>query len=161
MNRISCLFVSLVLLVNIFACSGYKPIFSSNGSNFKIANFSIGGDKNLSKKIINKLIISFKINEDKKDTKNIDVFIKVIKNKKATSKDTAGKILEYKVQLNTEIIVKDYLTEKQILNEKLLFSSIYKIQDQYSETIELENRTTEDLLDKIFQDLLIKLSQNS
>ena len=109
MNRISCLFVSLVLLVNIFACSGYKPIFSSNGSNFKIANFSIGGDKNLSKKIINKLIISFKINEDKKDTKNIDVFIKVIKNKKATSKDTAGKILEYKVQLNTEIIVKDYM----------------------------------------------------
>ena len=51
MKRISCLFVSLVLLVNIVACSGYKPIFSSTGSNFKIANFSIDGDKNLSKKI--------------------------------------------------------------------------------------------------------------
>ena len=42
----------------------------------------------------------------------------------------------------------------------LLSSSSYKVQDQHSETIKLENRTIENLINKTYQDLLIKLSEN-
>ena len=48
----------------------------------------------------------------------------------------------------------------EILSESFSFSSIYKAQDQYSETIKLENKTTENLINKTYQDLLIKLSAN-
>ena len=52
------------------------------------------------------------------------------------------------------------MTGNEILNENFDFSSVYKAQDQYSETIKLENRAIENLINKIYQDLLIKLSQN-
>ena len=39
------------------------------------------------------------------------------------------------------------------------FSS-YKVQDQYSETIKLENKATDNLVDETYQDLLIKLSES-
>ena len=55
MKKISCLLISLILLVNIGACTGYKPIFSSSNLGFKIADYSITGDKKLGNKIYSKL----------------------------------------------------------------------------------------------------------
>ena len=37
------------------------------------------------------------------------------------------------------------------------YSSSYKVQDQYSETKKLEDRSLDDLINKTYQDLLIKL----
>ena len=68
--------------------------------------------------------------------------------------------MEYKINLKTKIIVTDYLTNKVILDQKFFSASSYKVQDQYSETSKLENKTLENLIDKTYQDLLIKLSEN-
>ena len=83
----------------------------------------------------------------------------IAKNKDATAKDKTGKILESRIILNSKIIIKDYLTNKEILNQNFFHSSIYTIQDLYSETIKLENKSTKDLIDKTYQDLLIKMSE--
>ena len=40
------------------------------------------------------------------------------------------------------------------------YSISYKVQDEHSETIKLENKTIEDLINKIYQNLLIELSQS-
>ena len=82
------------------------------------------------------------------------------RNKNATAKDSAGKILGYKINLSTTITIKDVMTGNEILNENFSFSSTYKAQDQYSETIKLENQTTQNLINNTYQDLLIKLSEN-
>ena len=55
MKKISYLLISLIFLINIGACTGYKPIFSSSNLKFKIADYSISGDKNLGTQIYNKL----------------------------------------------------------------------------------------------------------
>ena len=52
------------------------------------------------------------------------------------------------------------MTGNEILNENFSFSSVYKPQDQYSETIKLENQTTQNLINNIYQDFLIKFSAN-
>jgi hypothetical protein len=52
------------------------------------------------------------------------------------------------------------VTENEILNDTFSFSSTYKVQDQFSETIKLENQTIENLIEKTYQNLLIKLSEN-
>ena len=52
------------------------------------------------------------------------------------------------------------MTGNEILNENFSLSSIYKAQDQYSETIKLENQTTQNLINNTYQNLLIKLSEN-
>ena len=160
MKKIFNLFISLILLINIYACSGYKPIFSSSGLQFKIADYSIIGNKELGNQIYSKLYNVSRAHENTSEIKNIYVLINVSKNKNATIKNNAGKILAYKIDLSSTFIIKDFITGTQILNESFTFSSSYKVQDQYSETIKLENMSIENLVNKIYQELLIKLSEN-
>ena len=56
--------------------------------------------------------------------------------------------------------MKDFITNNQIFTESFDFASSYKVQSQHSETIKLENKSIEDLINKTYQDLLIKLSDN-
>ena len=60
--------------------------------------------------------------------------------------------------MRTIIIIKDYLTEKTILNQIFNYSISYKVQDEHSETLKLENKNIENLVDKTYQDALIKIS---
>ena len=159
MKKISYLLISLILLINISACTGYEPIFSSTNLKFKIADYSISGDKKLGNQIYSKLYNLSKSTESTPGVKNIYILINVLKDKSATTKDSAGKILAYKINLSTTIMIKDSITENEILNDTFFFSSTYKTQDQFSETIKLENQTTQNLINKIYQDLLIKLSE--
>ena len=61
--------------------------------------------------------------------------------------------------MRTIIIIKDYLTEKTILNQIFNYSISYKVQDEHSETLKLENKNIENLVDKTYQDALIKISE--
>ena len=94
------------------------------------------------------------------ETKNIYLLINTSKEKNATAKDSAGKILGYRINLSATITIKNVITGNEILNENFSLSSTYKAQDQYSETIKLENQTTQNLINNTYQDLLIKLSEN-
>ena len=160
MKKISCFLISLTLLINISACTGYKPIFSSSNLEFKIVDYSIIGDKKLGNQIYSKLYNLTQSTQNTSEVKNIFILINVSKDKNATAKNSAGKILAYKINLTTTVTVKDSITDNQILNESFVFSSSYKVQNQQSETIKLENRSIENLINKTYEDLLIKLSEN-
>jgi len=99
---------------------------------------------------------------EKKDQnlRSVDLVIKVSKDKNVTTKDSAGKILQYKITLNTDVKVTDFITKDKILNQIFISSSIYKVQNKYSDTVNLENQTIENLLNKTYQELVIKLAQN-
>ena len=160
MKKIFYLLISFIILINIGACAGYKPIFGSSNLEFKIADYSISGDKKLGNQIYSKLYNLSRSTKKTSETKNIYLLINVSKDKNATAKDSAGKILGYRINLSTTITIKDVMTGNEILNENFSFSSTYKAQDQYSETIKLENQTTENLINNIYQDFLIKFSAN-
>ena len=160
MKKITSVIVLLILFIYVASCVGYKPIFGSSNIQFEIVDYSIGGDKKLGNRIYSKLYNFSKSNKNREDITNIFITINVLKEKNATVKDGAGKILEYKVSLNTAVKVKNYLTDDEILNNNFALSSSYKVQDQYSETIKLENKTTENLINQTYQELLIKLSEN-
>ena len=89
-----------------------------------------------------------------------DVFalVRNSKDKTVKVKNSARKILEYKISLNTNIEIKDYFTNDQILSHNFNYSSSYKTQDQFSDSLKLENKTIENLLDKTYQDLLIEMT---
>ena len=159
MKKISYLLISLIFLINIGACTGYKPIFSSSNLEFKITDYSILGDKKLGNRIYTKLYNLSRSTKNTPEAKNIYILINVSQNKNATAKNNAGKILGYRINLSTTIMIKDSITENEILNHTFFFSSTYKIQDQFSKTIKLENQIIENLIDKTYQDLLIKLSE--
>ena len=160
MKKISYLLISLILLLNISASTGYEPIFSSSNIEFKITDYSITGDKKLGNQIYSKLYNLSQTTRNTSEVKNIYILINVLKEKNATAKNSSGKILAYKINLSTTVIVKNFMTGNQILNENFASSSSYKVQDQYSETIKLENRAIQNLINRTYQDLLIKLSEN-
>ena len=150
----------IVLLIFINGCSDYKPIFSSTNLEFNIANYSLEDNKTLGEKIYSRLKRASKLNGNNENVRKIDILIKASQNKKATAKDSSGKILQYKISLNIDVKIKDYLTEDEILNETYSSSFTYKIQNQYSDTLKLEERSINQLVDKTYQQILIKLSEN-
>ena len=99
-------------------------------------------------------------NKNNADAQNFHITIAASKDKIATVKDSAGKILEYRINLNSNIVVKNYLTKDEILTQNFISFSTYKVQNEYSETVKLENKTIENLINKTYQDLLINLSEN-
>ena len=159
MKKISYLLISLVLIINITACAGYKPIFSTANLKFKISDYSIEGDRKIGNKIHSKLHSLSRVNKDNNEAKNVELIINILKEKNATTKDKTGKILAYKINLSTTIILKDFYLGNEILNEIFSYSESYNVQDQYSETIKLENKSIENLIDKTYKELLIKLSE--
>ena len=160
MRKKSYLLILIFLLINIGACSGYKPIFSSSNLEFEITDYSIKGDKKLGNQIYSRLYNLSRSTKNTSDVKNIYILINVSKYKNATAKNSAGKILAYKINLSTEVVVKDFMTKNQILNETFVLTSSFKVQSQHSETIKLENKSIENLLNETYQNLLIKLSEN-
>ena len=160
MKKITTLPLLFTILLCIYACADYKPIFGSTNLQFEIADYSVEGDKKLGNKIYSKLYNLSKSNKNQKEITSVVINIKVLKEKNSTSKDATGKILEYKINLNTKVIVKNYLTNDTLLDKNFISSSSYKVQDQYSETIKLENKVIENLINKTYQELLIELSEN-
>ena len=157
MKKITYLIISIIFLIFINACAGYKSIYTTN-LQFKIADYSVKSNNKLGRQIYNKLYNLFKSYENNTEVQSITIMIDTKKNKDTTAKDSAGKILEYKITLNSNIIIKDYLTNDVILNQIFSYSSTYKVQDLYSETIKLENKSIKNLIDKTYQNLLIKMS---
>ena len=151
---------SFILLIFIGGCAGYEPIFGSTNLQFEITDYSIKGNKILGNKMYSKLYGLSKSKKDDQNLRSIDLVIEISKDKKATTKDSAGKILEYKITLNTVIKVTDFITKDNILNQIFTSSITYKVQDKYSDTINLENSSTENLLNKTYQELVIRLAQN-
>lgn len=148
------------ILIFLNGCAGYEPIFSSKKIQFVIEDFLIEGDSTLSKKIFSKLDNLSKSQKNNQDVRSIKININSSKNKTATNKSSSGKVLEYKITLNISVKISDYLTNRMILNKTFISSTSYKVQDQYFDTVRLEKKSEENLINNIYQNLLITLSQN-
>jgi len=153
------LILPFILIIFVNGCTGYKPIFNSSSLMIEIKNYNIEGDKNLGERMYIKLSNLIK-SKSGKNKKNIDLLINITKNKEPTIRDKSGKILEYKITLNTILNVKKYETGSLILNKKFVNSLNYKVQDQYSETVTAENKAIDNLINQTYQELLVTLIQN-
>ena len=160
MKKIAYPIFSLILLIFINGCTGYEPIFGSTNLQFEIVDYSIEGNKILGKKIYTKLYSLSKSKKDDQNLRSVDLIIKVSKDKIATAKNSAGKILEYKITLNTDVTVTDFLTKDKILSQIFISSLTYRAQNKYSDTVNLENKSIENLLNKTYQELVIRLAQS-
>ena len=116
-------FISALTILAFFitSCSGYKPIFGSSNIKFEIIDFEIEGDSEIGNRIYSKFKNLSKQNKQEENSREIRILINVTKSKNATTKNSAGKILGYKVSLSTTIIVKDLMTGNEILNIKNQF----------------------------------------
>ena len=160
MKKVTYPIFSFILLIVMNGCVGYEPIFGTTNLQFEIVDYSIEGNKILGKKIYTKLYSLSKSKKDDQNLRSVDLIIKVSKDKIATAKNSAGKILEYKITLNTDVTVTDFLTKDKILSQIFISSLTYRAQNKYSDTVNLENKSIENLLNKTYQELVIRLAQS-
>ena len=160
MKKVILILTSIMFLTSIISCSGYKPIFASKNMSFKISKHTTEGDKLIGNKIYSKLYraSSSKINDKK--IQDLIVYIQSKKEKISTTKDKTGKVLEYKISLNINIKVTKENNNNIVLDKVYNSSLRYKVQEQYSDTIKLENQTIQNLTAQIYQNILIDLSNN-
>ena len=155
------IFILIIALFLTTECNGYKPIFGSSNFKFKISSYDIEGEKNLGNMLYSKLYASSVRDSAGSDISNLDLLINISKEKNPTAKDSSGKTLEYKITLKTKILINDFTTGKKLLNRDFISSLSYKVQDQYSDTIRIENQSIENLINKSYQEILIYLSKNT
>ena len=160
MKNIYKFIIPIIALILLNECSGYKPIFSTQNLQFKIDSYSIKGNKILGNKLYSKLHNISKSNKNNQNVVAVNLIIDIKKDKESTTKSSAGKVLEYKITLSTQVEVLDAYTDDIVLKQNFVSSSTYKVQEQYSSTLNLENQSIENLIERTYQELLNSLSEN-
>ena len=151
--------ISIILFVFNASCTGYTPIYATSNFNFKIEEHSIKGDTKLGNLIYRKLNNISLSNKNNPEARSIELSIETTKERKPTVKDGSGNILEYEINLNTDIVINDFLSGEEIMKQNFNYSISYKVQDEHSDTIKLEDQNIQNLINKTYQDSLIKISQ--
>ena len=95
------------------------------------------------------------------NNKKIKVVINSSQSKIATTKSSTGKATAYKIKVESNIEVIDYDMGNVILADTFSSSLNYKVQDQYSETINIEEKTLKNILLRIHEKIIIKISKIS
>lgn len=149
-------FVAVLFLLKILNGCGYQPIYSSQNINLKIVNQYYEGSTDLAQRIYAKINNNLFFDNNAKE---VDLKIFASKYKSTTSTDSSGNALSYKVILNTELTMTNIFSDQVLANENITVSENYKVQDQVYQTEKLENNVISNLIDRVGQKFLLKISQ--
>ena len=140
----------LILLFFLSGCS-YSPIFSNKNSNFSIYELSASGNNKLNK------IISSRLNNYKGSdgAKKYSITIETNLNKQISSKDSKGNPKSYRINILSNILVKDL--NGVIKNKSFSKSVDYNNRSDKSDLKKYENETSKNLTDKISDEIIIYL----
>ena len=140
--------ISLVIFLS--NCAGYKPIFTSDQTNFYIEKIEISDDN----KLVRKLIKSLKPYSVDNGKQGITVRLDLNKQENVILKDAKGDPASYeiKIELNVDVIMMDG-TNKLNFKENFTFNN----QSNKFELNQYKKNTETNLINKIFENLILKL----
>ena len=142
-----------IILIFITGC-GYAPIFSDKNKNFTIVEIEATGNNKLNKIINNKLNIYKNSDTEKKYYLKINTDI----SKKISSKNSKGNAKTFEL---TEIANTNIQDEKGNIKEKLFIKSLnYNNNNNKFDLKKYENQSSEILINKISDDIIIYLQAN-
>ena len=140
--------ISLIIFLN--NCAGYKPIFTSDQTNFYIEKIEISDDS----KLIRKLIKSLKPYSVDNGKQGITLKLDLNKQENVILKDAKGDPASYeiKIELNVDVITMD-VTKELNFKENFTFNN----QSNKFELNQYKKNTEINLINKIFENLMLKL----
>ena len=133
---------ALLVLIAVQNC-GYQPLLTEKYQKFNINTFDISGDKKLGQMLANRFV-EFKDSENQLLCK-----INIEKNREISNKDSAGKVLEYSLDVNINLEALSTLDGSSILRKSYSQKRSYKASKFYIDTLSREKIITDDLLKSI------------
>ena len=142
--------ILISLIIFLSNCAGYKPIFTSNQTNFYIEKIEISDDS----KLVRKLIKSLKPYSVENGKQSITLKLDLNKQENVIMKDAKGDPASYeiKIELNVNVIKKDG-TNKLTFRENFTFNN----QSNKFELNQYKKNTETNLINKIFENLILEL----
>jgi hypothetical protein len=150
--------ITLTFCVILFGC-GFKPLKMSNINNISLTELDVEGNK----------IINFKISTYLKQTLNfkkdnetqIKVAINSKKKRNIKEKNSKNEITKYNLYI-TSVVKVDILGTGKNFTFTLTKLNEYRVDDQYSVTVQNEKRATNEIINVLSQDIvkniLLKMS---
>ena len=131
----------------LFVSCGYTPLYlDKNTEKFLVNKISLLGEKNIDSEISKANFLSDQNN-------NIDVTIKSAKSITTISKDSKGNPLIYKMEINSDISIKDNM----IKNKSFTTSFTYNNNDNKFDLSTYEDSIERDLIKNIIKQISIYL----
>ena len=140
----------LILLFFISGC-GYSPIFSKKNTSFSIYELSASGNSKLNK-IINNRLNNYKGSDGKR---KFSLTLETHLNKEIALRDSKGNPKTYRVNLLSNISIKDF--DGNVKNKSFSKSIDYNNKSNKSNLKKYENNTSINLAEKIADELIIYL----
>ena len=142
------IFISLIIFLS--NCAGYKPIFTSDQTNFYIEKIEISDDS----KHVRKLIKSLKPYSVDNGKQSIALKLDLDKQENVIMKDAKGDPASYeiKIELNVDVITMNGISEFNF-RENFTFNN----QSNKFELNQYKKNTELNLINKIFENLMLEL----
>jgi outer membrane lipopolysaccharide assembly protein LptE/RlpB len=143
--------LTLLFLIFFLTNCGFSPIYLQNtDANFSIETVNFIGDRELNN------FLKIKLNQYKKKDSNKEIFIDVKSNynKIILTKDGAGKITNY--QLEVEVVFTVKSTKKIIkINEKKIMQSIADKFDEIENEKNIKRNFASSITNKLISELIV------
>ena len=142
--------ILISLIIFLSNCAGYKPIFTSNQTNFYIEKIEISDDS----KLVRKLIKSLKPYSVENGKQSITLKLDLNKQENVIMKDAKGDPASYeiKIELKVDIITMNG-TNKLNFKENFTFNN----QSNKFELNQYKKNMETNLMNKIFENLILEL----
>ena len=142
--------ILISLIIFLSNCAGYKPIFTSDQTNFYIEKIEISDDN----KLVRKLIKSLKPYSVDNGKQSITLKLDLNKQENVIMKDAKGDPASYeiKIELNVDVITMNG-TNKLNFKENFTFNN----QSNKFELNQYKKNMETNLINKIFENLILEL----
>ena len=143
--------LSFFILISLCSCSGYSPIFSSKQTNFYIDKIILTEDNKLIRKIV-KNLKPYTINNGKR---KIELELNLKLNETVILRDEKGDVASQEIKITLD--VKSILQEKKVERFKFVEKFTFNNQSNKFELNQYKKNIQSNLIDKIYEDLILKL----
>ena len=141
-----------ILFLSFLSSCGYQSLLNENSKKFGIKSFNIEGNKRLAQILKNNLVSS------RNKSNNLILDINARKNRSITHKDSTGKIIEYNLKISFDLTATESVSQKKVLSKTFTLDRNYKASNLYIDTINIEKKIINELIESIATQILTTLS---
>ena len=143
-----------ILFLSFLSSCGYQSLLNENSKKISIKSFNIEGNKKLAQILKNNLVSS----KSRDKSNNLTLNINARKNRSIIHKDSTGKIIEYNLKISFDLTATESVSQKKVLSKTFTLDRNYKASNLYIDTINIEKKIINELIESIATQILTTLS---
>ena len=148
------LILSIIIIIFVNNCQGFKPIFSGKDFKFNIKEKINKSNDNFSRSILKKLEPFEKIDSENNQLKSISLILDTELLERTVSKDKKGNPLAFDIAV---LVNAEYVINDKIIKKKYSERSLYNNQSNKFDLNQYKRNILNNMNDKIYEKIILDL----